>query len=564
MRLSGILFAVFALMALPAMARDDIMPPPNSAPRIPVEQQKLGGSSEAPLTALQRAKEAKEAKAAEAAAAKQPVTALGRSVKGKGEPVTRTAAATPAKPEPKKAEKTPEKTAEKVADKDPHEIEGKGQALDGERITVAGREIRLFGVVTPALTSSFGPQTRLNLDRMLSNSNVLCKMTNTDADGRPVAFCGTVKVPDLSYEMLRQGWAMVDRRTLKGNALSDVYEKAEQEAQAQNRGIFAPAPMAMTVPLSNPGKASVSPTPAPTVADAVSAVSGEPAAAAEPEVAQAAPEPVAPAPEPEVVAKPAARAVATSSSDMGFVERYQILLGACILMLAAVIFGCVIVWREQKAVTDRRRALAAALRGELMSARLICRTRAKDLLSVKKADIEAKHPGQLWPRIRSVVYQAHVSHLGLLGAELARQVASVYGQCADYAAYYQSNAVRMPIPHVVGETLNTLAEHMDTLMYGLQEVENTGRALLGDDIMAEEDQRAAAENVRLAVAAAHKRSLPPPTVTPETIKSVKQPRRASSKAAAAVEALEADEEADDEEPAPAQPVAKSSKSPRVA
>lgn len=466
-----IVLVLAALAALtgggPAEARDDIMPPPKPAPRIPVEALILEGSVKDTLPPVRPMHDAREVKTA-AATAREPRSSTDTQ--------------------------------------DPRELEGRGQALDGERITVGGREVRLFGIVTPALTSSYGPQTRLYLDRMLSNSNVLCKVTSQDTEGNPVAFCGTVKVPDLSYEMLRQGWAMVDRRTLKGNALSGVYEKAEQEAQTQNRGIFAPAPMAMAVPVSDPTKAVTVPMP---------------------ETAQA-PEPVASAPVlPDIrsaLQKLSAGAEEVPAAEPGtagdFIERYQILLGAFVLMLAAGIFGFFLLWREKRVLKEKRRALAAALRGELMSARLICRTRARELLKQKKTEIEPRHPSQLWPRVRSIVYQAHVSQLGLLGAELARQVASVYGQCADYAAYYQSNAVqRMPIPHVVGETLTTLAEHMDTLLQGLHEVEVTGKALLGEDIMGEEEARAAAENVRLAVAAAQKRALPPPTVTAEAIKS---------------------------------------------
>jgi superfamily I DNA/RNA helicase len=43
-----------------------------------------------------------------------------------------------------------------------------------------------------------------------------------------------------------------------------------------------------------------------------------------------------------------------------------------------------------------------------------------------------------WPRIRSTLYQAYVGRLGWLGAELARQVASIYGQASDYASYYNN------------------------------------------------------------------------------------------------------------------------------
>jgi hypothetical protein len=105
---------------------------------------------------------------------------------------------------------------------------------------------------------------------------------------------------------------------------------------------------------------------------------------------------------------------------------------------------------------------------------------------------------------------------------------------------------------------------MDTLLHGLQEVESTGKELIGDDIMAEEESRAAADNVRLAVAAAHKRSLPPPTVTAEAIKArrvVKKPAAPAPQTDTADdETAEADEAEDESEAAEV----KSPRSPRVA
>ncbi|HVY13325.1 MAG TPA: thermonuclease family protein, partial [Alphaproteobacteria bacterium] len=287
---------VLVFSAATAQARDDLMPPPQKAPRTPVEVHTLDGDA--------------------------------------------------------------------PASSDPHEFEGKGQAVDAERIMLQGKEIRLFGVVTPALNSSFGPPARQALDKMLGDSNVLCKVNDRDRDGRLLAFCGTVKIPDLSYEMLRQGWAMVDRRALKGNTLSQVYEKAEQEAQAQNRGIFAPAPMAMTVPVSDPAKATTAPVVEAKPAPAAKAEQPAPAAAPAPAPVATAPAPApvketAPLPDLHVAfqklapaaapaaeeARPAASAPADSRP---FAERYQILLGALILLLASGIYSVAMLWREKQ------------------------------------------------------------------------------------------------------------------------------------------------------------------------------------------------------------------------
>jgi endonuclease YncB( thermonuclease family) len=457
----GLFLVLLLMISVPAaQARDDLMPPPKSAPRMPVETQELESS-------FKYKKDSKDFKDFRNA------KALGAAI------------AAPAQ-----------------------EFEGKAEALDGERLLMDGVEIRLFGIITPALNSNFGPQARLSLDHMLEGRNVLCKTTDRDRDGNPLAFCGTVKVPDLSYEMLRQGWAMVDRRALKGNTLAQIYEKAEMEAQGKSRGIFSSAPTALTVPLANPDKSFTG-----VVAAKPPEVTPEPAPAAKAE--PPAPGPVQPVP--------------VSAFEPSLIERFQTLVGAFLFLIAAGVFACSLLARENKIIADRRRALAAALRGELMAARVICRTRAKELIQQQdKSDLEPTRPSQVWPRIRSLVYQAHVSQLGILGAELARQVASIYGQFAEYASYYQNNAraaARLPVTRVVADTLNTLAEHVDTLLHGLMEVESTGRSLMGEDIMAEEERRAAAENVRLATAAAAKRALPSPppsNVGPATAALVRQ------------------------------------------
>src|ERR1043165_5192523 len=93
----------FLLAAItPAYARDDLMPPPKPARRVPVEVHPLEGAVHPPP------KETREPRNTAPA------------------PVVRT----PAIKEPAA---------------DPHELEGKGEAMDGERVIVNGKEVRLFG-----------------------------------------------------------------------------------------------------------------------------------------------------------------------------------------------------------------------------------------------------------------------------------------------------------------------------------------------------------------------------------------------------------------------------------
>lgn len=419
------LAALIAGFAFVAEARDDIMPPPKSAPRIPVERQVL-----------------------------QALATSGTS----------------------------------------EEYEGAAQAIDGQRLSINGKEIRLYGIMAPALTSSYGDKSRQQLGRMLQGT-VLCKATDKDRDGRAIAFCGTVNIPDISYEMLRQGWAMVDRKTLQGNKLSEIYGKVEQEAQASNRGIFAPQPMAAAAFINNPGSGIALPPVAPlensrAVEQQPAPVTVAPAVAPAPVVVEAnasAPATAAaiaiPEAEPLPVASQAIANVAqtVASNAPTLVERYQVLIGSFFLLLAAIIYAGIPGMRERARTRETRRSVAAALRGELMAARHICRTKARELLNSKKPEGQALRPSQLWPRIRTLVYQGNVASIGLLGSELARRVASVYGQCIDYAAFFQhANVARIPAPKAVSDTLNILADHMEVVLDGLAQVEETGMPFVAD------------------------------------------------------------------------------------
>lgn len=435
MRVFALTLAVFTLgFALTAQARDDIMPPPAKAPRIPVERVPL---------------------------ADKPSAA--------------------------------------------REYEGEATVVDGEKLMVDGKEVRLFGIVTPSLSSNFGPQARQQLEKMVKGG-ILCKVTDRDREGNPVAFCGSTDVPDISFEMLRQGWAMADRRALKDNSLADIYQKAEAEAQATNRGIFAPTPMTTIVPLADPQKAV-------TVASAPT-----PTAAPENEIKPA--EVLSTAPTQPVLSSQSAAPV-SSASVMAQIERYQTLIAAGILLFAAYIYSSIAQQREQVKVRETRRAVAAALRGELMSARQVFRAKARDLLFLKAEEAKAKasdkpnRAAQLWPRIRTSIYQANISSLGLLGSELARRVASVYGQCTDYASYFQqAPAARLPSAKTVVDTLTVLSQHMDVVLEGLAQVERSGRTYIEtpvkappQPVIADENAEDSREEAEVGEPAAAKRSL---------------------------------------------------------
>ena len=494
MRVLAVTFALLiSLMASQAIAaKSDIMPAPHKAPRVPVQQLTLYEATE------------KYSPPPKPAATKPPIlkAATGKEVIIKDSRDL----------------------------KDAKEFEGIAKALDGERLLIGEKEIRLFGIVTPSISSNYGPQARARLDAIIKGP-VLCKVTDKDRDGRPIAFCGTVDTPDLSYEMLRQGWAMADRKALKNNTLAEVYEKVEQQAQAQNKGLFAPMPMVNAVPLSNPANTVM----VPLVPASAAGITKETVKAEEPKAEPAKSEvttdlpgtafslirpleptkyvqPVAaPAPvakvepvkaeplkvETPAVEKPAekpvvaAQAAPKQEQSEGFFERYQAIVGGFLWVFGAFAFGAAMVVRDRLKEIEKRKALAAALNGELTSARHICRSRARELIRRRHMgeDDTQLRPSQLWPRIRALVYQAHVGSIGLLGSDLARRVAAIYGQCADYAVYYQQTAMqRLPSGAAVSETLSNLAEHIDGILDALAYVEQTGKAFVAvasDDVVSE-------------------------------------------------------------------------------
>lgn len=490
MRVLAVTFALLlSLTASQAIAaKSDIMPAPHKAPRVPVQQLTLYEPSEK-YTPPPKPSVTKQA------ATKPPSlkTTSGKEVIGK------------------------EVIIKDSRDlKDAKEFEGMAKALDGERILVGEKEIRLFGIVTPNISSNYGPQARSRLDAIIKGP-VLCKVTDKDRDGRPIAFCGTVDTPDLSYEMLRQGWAMVDRKALKNNTLAEVYEKVEQQAQAQNKGLFAPMPMVNAIPLSNPANSVTIPLVAAATASlnkdgvkseevktetsnaevpkaeitkelpgtAFSLItpmgSSKFAQASVPVVAKAEPIKTEETKAPEkIVEKPATKQEQGNGlQGAGFFERYQAIVGGFLWVLGAFAFGGAMVARDRLQEISKRKALAAALNGELTSARHICRTRARELTRRRHMgeDDTQLRPSQLWPRIRALVYQSHVGSIGLLGSDLARRVAAIYGQCADYAVYYQQTGTqRLPSGAAVSETLLNLADHIDGILDVLTYVEQTGKA----------------------------------------------------------------------------------------
>ncbi len=134
--------------------------------------------------------------------------------------------------------------------------------------------------------------------------------------------------------------------------------------------------------------------------------------------------------------------------------------------------GALFLGGRRRRLREERGMVAAALRGELLAARAMCRTRLRNVAEGVHED------SWTWPRIRTVIFQAHVGRIGLLGSDLARQVASVYGQASDYAAYYEEHSTVTTGTLDKRRVLRTLVGYLEEVLPRLAALEQA--AGLGD------------------------------------------------------------------------------------
>lgn len=376
-------------------------------------------------------------------------------------------------PPPRKMPRTPvsRETLDTKHDAAPasRTVTGSPTALDGEKLRVGETDVRLFGIVPPQLAASFGPQARAALDGMAGGQNVTCNIRDRDRDGRLLATCHTASGTDMALEMLKRGLAVTARGTLAGSDFSAPYLAAEQAAQAQRLGLWSISipPVAKDVPkepVKEPtqpaAQAPAAPPPPAPVADAAKDNKAQPA-------------PAAPAPIAAVESiSPAAQSRidnmrwAEGDDRPGFFERYQILIAGVLMLGTALSISGTFLAQKRRDKRDETKAIAAALRGELMAGRSICLGRIKSI-ACEEDDRAAS-----WPRLRATLYAAYVGRLGLLGAELARLISSIYGQASDYTALYASNNATAATPKK--QALENLVKHIDDVLPRLAMIEQTG------------------------------------------------------------------------------------------
>jgi endonuclease YncB( thermonuclease family) len=375
-------------------------------------------------------------------------------------------------PPPRAAPRTPvnrETLAERRAA--PRDVTGQALILDGEKLRIGDTDLRLFGIVPPQLSASFGPQARAALDSLIGGQSVSCHVRDRDHDGRLLATCQAANGVDPAQELLRRGLAVAARGSLADTEFAQPYVIAEQAAQNAKIGLWsmtlaAPtvSPVSVESPKVETPKAETPKTEAPKAeAPKVDAVPVK-ATEVQPKTSSATMVPVTTPPGGVVKEAPK-----PSVESPGFFARFQILItGLLMLATSLSIFGALTYHRRMEK-RDELKSLAAALRGELLAARAVCQTRIKSIVTEEDDRVS------VWPRIRSTLYQAYVGRLGGLGAELARQIASIYGQASDYASYYNSfgdSDVALVTPK--RQALQSLVSHIEEVLPRLAGIEQTG------------------------------------------------------------------------------------------
>jgi len=408
------------------------------------------------------------------------------------------------------------------------EVEGPALIIDGEHLHVNDIDLRLFGVVPPQLSASFGPQARAALDELTRGQNVSCHVRDRDHDGRFLATCLTANGrADLALELLRRGLAVTARGSLQPTDLAAPYAAAEQASQAKKLGLWSVVPP--------PPAAIPAPTPAPVI---ISGSSSAPAPAAEPKKEEKAADNTvsvlltdkttssfgglslfttghetgltdkasSQASLPTTVSGKFSPPEEESASAPGFFARYQLLFTGLVMLMTAFGIMAVLAVQRRRDQRDEMKAIAAALRGELLAARAVCLARLKTWNETDDRDT-------VWPRLRATLYQAYVGRLGWLGAVLARQVASIYGQAADYTAYFAPGGEAQGGIEAKRQALQTLIHHIEEVLPRLAAIEQSGARPKGEIAVRPRDFMNAPSTMTPPAPSVTRAAAPPPPVS---------------------------------------------------
>ncbi|MGE0109279.1 MAG: thermonuclease family protein [Bdellovibrionales bacterium] len=427
-------------------------------------------------------------------------------------------------PAPQKAPRTPVKSltlSSPTKDLPKNRIlSGTATVLDTNLLRIEGFKLRLFGIISPKMEAPMGPQTRIVLDA-LAKGTINCQIKDRTREGIYLATCANESNSDFGIELLRRGLAVAERKTLSLTGLAEPYLASEHAAQKQRLGLWQtqvpPAASSESIKQSA-DEVSKTKEEASTRAPATALIEVTERAAANQteelprpavkptEIAEnVSPEHISLSPEelipsvtvslgpageknevtqtgteieiaketaPEETSEPA-----HNFDPLAWLERNQIFATGILFLLSSFVLAGGHLWGRQREARRDLSAMAAALRGELMAARAIGRARINKWNNMEESDTA------VWPRIRVLVFQANISRLGMLGADLSRQLASIYGQASDFASYYARRKATDDLK-AKKQALQTLLDHIEEVLPRLENIESTGRRPLPQEPVA--------------------------------------------------------------------------------
>ena len=123
------------------------------------------------------------------------------------------------------------------------EVEGQPEIIDGDTMSIAGVVFNLYGVDAPESDQTCGNQGGVYpcgfqaanvLGYMTAYQWVKCTDKGVDRDNQNVMTCLLGGRYDVGERLIRQGWALADRRYR-----IPAYLQAEQAARAEGAGLWA-------------------------------------------------------------------------------------------------------------------------------------------------------------------------------------------------------------------------------------------------------------------------------------------------------------------------------------
>ena len=136
----------------------------------------------------------------------------------------------------------PGPAAAQMSDPEPERIDGLATAISGDRITINGAELALYGIDAPELGQTCrtsrnreydcGATAQEMLTRLLGTDPITCWSYGAGLDTEEVGRCfrGTT---DIGGMMVMRGWARAQR------GLSHRYDLAEARAQMDGAGMWS-------------------------------------------------------------------------------------------------------------------------------------------------------------------------------------------------------------------------------------------------------------------------------------------------------------------------------------